>query len=247
MYFAYEKVIHKSKDTESIIERVDDFAFMTLEGKYYLIAYLGNEIEVVLPSSYKDSPYEIHAYAFFLNTTLKKVTIPEGVDAIGDYAFQYCLALTDVSLPNGLKSLGFASFGSCIALEEIALPSSVISIGRSAFAECVALKSMVIPEGVTCIDNYTFNGCTALTSITIPSTVTKIGLNAFQNCNALSRVNISDIEAWCRIEFEDGKANPTFFAHDLYLNGELLTELIVPEGITKINDDTNATKYRYID
>ena len=61
---------------------------MTLDGKYYLIAYLGNEVEVILPSSYKDSPYEIHAYAFFLNTTLKKITIPEGVDAIGDYAFR---------------------------------------------------------------------------------------------------------------------------------------------------------------
>ena len=76
-----------------------------------------------------------------------------------------------------------------------------------------------------------FRDSTAMTKITIPSCVTNIGASAFYGCNGLTAVHISDLTAWCGISFGDNKANPLCYAHDLYLNGSLITELIIPDDI----------------
>ena len=77
-----------------------------------------------------------------------------------------------------------------------------------------------------------------LTSITIPNSITFIGTNAFRECGNLSAVYISDLTAWCNIKFEGsvyGWTNPLSYAHHLYLKGEEIKELIIPEGVTVIN------------
>ena len=47
---------------------------------------------------------------------------------------------------------------------------------------------------------------------------------------------ITDIAKWCAIRFGDIDANPLYYAHSLYLNNELVTELVIPEGVTSIGD-----------
>ena len=77
-----------------------------------------------------------------------------------------------------------------------------------------------------------------LTSITFPNSITFIGTNAFQDCSNLSAVYISDLTAWCNIKFEGsvyGWTNPLSYAHHLYLKGEEIKELIIPEGVAIIN------------
>ena len=75
--------------------------------------------------------------------------------------------------------------------------------------------------------------------IAIPSTlggypVTSIGESVFYNCTSLTSVNITDIAAWCNISFSDSYSNPLLYAKNLYLNGELVTDLVIPEGVTSI-------------
>ncbi len=112
----------------------------------------------------------------------------------------------------------------------------VTSIGYSAFYYCTGLVSITIPDGVTSIGNYAFHNCTGLTSITIPSSVTAIGRWAFDDCTALERVYISDISAWCKIEFDNSASNPLLGAEELYLNGNLVTDLIIPDTVTYIGN-----------
>ena len=102
----------------------------------------------------------------------------------------------------------------------------------------VIIPTTVIYEGmtypVTIIDHDAFAHCTGLTSITIPESITKIGSGAFYDCGGLTRVNITDIEAWCKIDM--CCLNPLVYAHHLYLNGTEVTDLIIPESITKIGN-----------
>ena len=50
----------------------------------------------------------------------------------------------------------------------------------------------------------------------------------------MTSVNISDLSAWCRIDFDGEKSNPLNNGAKLYLNGNLLTDLIIPEDIVEI-------------
>ena len=96
------------------------------------------------------------------------------------------------------------------------------------------------------IDDGAFERCDGLISITIPKSITSIGYNAFNSSNSLKAVYISDLAAWCKIVFEcqgnnsrlgDGlpTANPLHIAHDLYLNGELISELVIPDDIKEVS------------
>ena len=92
-------------------------------------------------------------------------------------------------------------------------------------------------DEVTTIGERAFSGCTNLTSITIPNDVTSIGESAFENCTNLESVYITDIAAWCNIDFLGNSAytNPLYYAHNLYLNNQLVTNLEIPQGVTEIN------------
>ena len=111
---------------------------------------------------------------------------------------------------------------------------SVTSINDNAFRDCSGLTSVTIPESVTYIGERAFSGCTALTSVTIGKGVTSIGINAFRDCNALSAVHISDLAAWCNIDFWNSGSNPLVKAGHLFLNDKEITNLVIPDGVTEI-------------
>ncbi len=112
----------------------------------------------------------------------------------------------------------------------------VTVIGANAFHQKSTLTSVIIPESVKSIDDWAFGYCSKLTSVNIPAGVTSIGDWAFYFCDALTSVYITDIAAWCSINFEDDDANPLYYAHNLYLNGVLVTDLVIPTDVTSIGD-----------
>ena len=81
-----------------------------------------------------------------------------------------------------------------------------------------------------------------MTSVKIGS-VLWVGSNAFYDCNNLNDVYISDLSAWCNISFALGldiygsttlSSNPLACYCNLYLKDELVTDLVIPDGITEI-------------
>ncbi len=149
---------------------------------------------------------------------------------------------------NGTKTIAAWAFGDCSNLTNIEIPESVTSIGRCAFWYCSNLTSIDIPNSITKINEYVFVGCTNFTSITIPDSITSIGSSAFSSCDNIESVYINDITAWCNIDFNDIFSNPMVYAENLYLDGELLSNVVIPENIKTVKKYTflNCTSLKNI-
>ena len=192
-----------------------------------------------------DSITEINNYVFENCSGLTNVTIGNSVTTIGSRAFSGCTNLTSANIGNSVTTIGDGAFRGCSSLTNVNLGNAVKTIGGSwsesgfAFANCTSLTSITIPNSVTSIGWYAFYGCTSLTSVTMGNSVNTIGKYAFADCSSLTRVDITDLEAWCNISFycnnnSDYTSNPLYYAHQLYLNGTLVTDLIIPNSVTEI-------------
>ena len=137
-----------------------------------------------------------------------------------------------------VTSIGEHAFYDCSSLTSVTIGNSVTSIGIGAFAGCSSLTSVTIGNSVTSIGWGAFSGCSKLTSVNIPNSVTSIGLEAFYGCSSLTSVHTTDLAAWCNIDFEGYSANPLSSAHNLYLNGELVKDLVIPNSVTSIGERT---------
>ena len=123
------------------------------------------------------------------------------------------------------------------------LECNVVAIDDLAFMQgSEHLKKVVIGNNVEKIGIYAFE-FTKIKSITIPKSVKEIDTDAFRDCDSLEAVYIEDISAWCNISFSKTKSNPLYFAKNLYLNNELVTDLVIPDDVTEIKDYsfTNAS------
>ena len=227
------------------ITEIKDFAFIGCSGLISLtipnsvtsigesaFSYCTGLTSVTIPNSITS----IGDYAFSYCTGLTSVTIGNSVTSIGDYAFRGCTGLTSVTIPNSVTSIGDYAFSYCTGLTSVTIGNSVTSIGESAFQDCIKLTSVTIPNSVTSIGDYAFQDCSKLISVTIGNSVTSIGDYAFQHCSSLDNVNISDLSAWCKIDFASSDSNPLCYGHNLYLKGEPLTDLTIPNDITEIKN-----------
>ena len=190
----------------------------------------GSLLSVELPQSIKT----IGNSAFYGCTSLTGISIPDSVTSIGDSAFGGCTGLTSISIPNSVTSIGDSVFSDCAGLTSINIPDSVTSIGYDAFSNCSSLTSIAIPDSVTSIGSYAFSNCYKLAEVTIGSGVESIGSSAFSYCTNLSAVYITDMAKWCGIDFSGYTSNPLYYAKNLYLNGELVTDLIIPDGVETV-------------
>ena len=95
---------------------------------------------------------------------------------------------------------------------------------------------MTIPDSVTSIGRGAFERCTGLTSVTIGSGVQSIGEYAFYGCIGLKGVYITNIAAWCKIEFGNSYANPLYYAGNLYVNNVLVQDIVLPDGSESIGN-----------
>ena len=227
----------------SMIYILDDYLFYVHNGKNYLISYVGMDIDLVLPESFRGETYEIHDYAFYHNFNLMSVVIPDGVTAIGDYAFAECNGLEIVNIGKGVTHIGERAFNYCGAIKSMIIPSGVESIGSYAFYGCQTMSSVVIGNNVKTIGFRAFYNCYELESVRIGWNVTTIGGGAFGNCSKLesivipdSVISIGDGAFWSCSELKSVTLSNgiTSIGIGTFYNCTYLESIVIPEGVTSI-------------
>ena len=124
------------------------------DGQYAVITGAATPTDLVIPAKVDGVPVrEIERGAFAGSTTLKTVTVEQGVRSIGMNAFEGCTELTEVSLPDSLTFIEKDAFRDCGSLVRISMPGITCAgqILEGAFAG-VGLTELKLPGGVDLFD-----------------------------------------------------------------------------------------------
>ena len=138
---------------------------LSADGESYTLAGIGSctDTAIVVPALYEGKPVTaVGAQAFYKDTGLTGITLPDTVVSIGTDAFYGCTALENVTFPDGLEEIGLRAFDRCSALASVRLPSGLKQVGSWAFLNA-GLRTVTIPAGLTEFHSGAFAGCPELT------------------------------------------------------------------------------------
>lgn len=200
--------------------------------------------EVIIPSTvtYKSKVLTVTTIgksAFSGCDGITSITIPNSITSIESFAFNDCTSLKNLRIEDGTEtlSLGYNSFNN----------NYDYSIGEGLFYDC-PLEILYLGRNLSYnleVNQYRPSRCfgyspfyykKGLISVTIGNNVTSVREYAFYKCSYFEEVHISDLSAWCNIVFYGPDSNPLSYARNLYLNGELVTDLVIPNSVTEIKD-----------
>ncbi len=184
------------------ITEIGQFAFSNYD---YVNKDANDEISDESPESMK--------MWFIGDSTIRQVTIPEGVTRIGPYAFANMTALEKVTLPSTLETIDYGAFYGCTNLKTVEGIENVKFINQSAFqgcsltgeinlgnavaiadfafSECAAIRVVRLPATLQSLGQYAFGANTALESVEIKAEKIKLGQYAFTNCTSLKSITIN--------------------------------------------------------
>lgn len=169
---------------------------------------------LIIPDAVDGHPVtEIASRAFFYNTNLTTVSIPESVTVIGSEAFSECENLKNVTISASVSKIEGKAFFSTAFIDQntvefliagdgilldyagkdtvVTIPDGVKVIS-SAFMGNTAITEVTIPESVTEIGGHSFSSCIKLEKVNYPSGITTIGERAFSKCMSLKEIIIPD-------------------------------------------------------
>ena len=182
---------------------------------------------------------KIGDFAFANAVNITSVTIGADVETIGTSAFKYCRSATELNIPDNVTEIGTGAFESWVSTTTLNIGTGLKKIPEKAFYGTQVLESVTIPENITIIGKEAFGNSRMLTEVSVGTGLDSIKSGAFILCQRIQTVNAKSLDAWCRINFEDQKANPLTVKNSvLLIDGKELTTVNFPEGIGEVKPYT---------
>lgn len=123
-----------------------------------------------------------------------KVTLPEGVETIGNDAFKGCTALIDITLPQSLTRVGDRAFENCPSLT-VNNKNHGNYLGNSQnkylylhSVSNTSISSFVVNSDTVIIGSYALNGCNSLKDLTISNDVKQLCYMSITGASALNEI-----------------------------------------------------------
>ncbi len=160
---------------------------------------------------------------------LRTVDFGENVEVIPDSIFYDCDSLKSISIGNSVKKIGLGAFYSCGNLNSVIIPNSVIEIDERAFEYCGS-DSVIIGDSVKHIRKRAF-ASDKIKYLKLGRSIQSVRSGAL-GCNYLEDVEISDLSAYCKIDFEG--YGPLSSTINLTINGIKLKDIVIPKDITEV-------------
>lgn len=194
-----------------------------------IIKYTGKASSVTIPTQVgRYTVKGIHNFAFKDNTTVKTITVPDGMNVGG---LGGCNVVT-VKLGKNV-TLSAEAFANCEKLKNINIPEGTTAIPGNGFLNCTSLTTLSLPDSIEAVYSSAFEGCTALTSLTLPAAVESIGIGAFYGCVSLKTINIP--------------ANVEEIEYDAFAYCESLSAITVAAGNETFYNDSDGNLCQYVE
>lgn len=165
------------------------------------------------------------------------LTLPDTVEAIGDYAF-FGSKLTSVALPDNLRTIGDYAFKGAAALTLFDIPEAVNSLGVEAFSY-TQFDTIILPEGINLLSDGLFYSA-KIKTVVIPEGVVTIGAKAFSSCRDLDAVVIPK-----SVKTIKDAAFDYTGVFTIYYGGGTGAQFEAIDGINSTSNSSLRTAWRY--
>ena len=129
-----------------------------INGINYLLDEDKQTAEVIKKEGYKGN--------IIIPETVMLNEVTYRVITIGVGAFKGCSSLKTITIGNGVKIIGDSAFSKCKKLIAATIPDSVESIGNCAFKDCTSLPAITIHDSLKIMGESAFDSCSSLETIT---------------------------------------------------------------------------------
>ena len=235
-----------------------DYEYTELEdGTLEITKYTGSGTQPEIPAQIGGKRVSsITGSTFKDNMSVTRITVPDGVERIGQSVFSGCGSLAEVDLPASVVDIKGSMFKNCPALEQIRVdpdhPDYLVEDGilydkeKTTLIKCPAkgkTGSYQIPSGVTVIGSCAFMDCAGLTDIAIPASVRELQSYAFKNCTGLKQIVIPDGISQISTGLFENCTNLSeiilpdsvkIIYYHAFRNCESLSEIVLPEHLSRI-------------
>lgn len=158
-------------------------------GSVAITGYTGGGGPVVIPEKINgESVVMIDYRAFFGQSGITSVSMPDSLVSIGAYAFGECTGLASLTIPDAVTIIGQRAFEWCTSLTTVTFGKALATLGDAVFISCSGLTNIVLPPMLGNIPEDAFSGCTSLVNVTVPAGVEGIGEMAFAGDYGLENV-----------------------------------------------------------
>ena len=237
--------VPSEKETVILPEKIN------YNGEDYLVSKIKSEAfsnhktlkNIVIPNNIST----IEARSFYGCESLESLDFPSSLKKIEHSVCYGCKELKSVKIGKSVIEIEGYAFEEChnlekVIIEDIAawcnidlyihnnISSSPLRIAGNLYIDDKLVTDLVITEGTSIIKAGVFQGCRCLESITLPKSLEYVDRCAFWETEP-KRINISDIESYCNVIFID---NPLARAGHLFLNGQEITTVEVPNTVTQL-------------